>query len=325
MLLLLAFAQTILGQPTTESRGGSNYFAWKVDCINNYGVIAQYHTATATIGSQLQSMFNGGQRRLRIPILFRNLGLGGPDSDGANLNSAGGYLTPQMIANLTSLLTKIKQVGFEEVVVSFHPQAENNPTSWAMWEEDIYQENWNLIVGLHPIIANAGIPYLIDLRNEGMPALWDSIGVQYAQRLWNNYSYSSWGKADTVGFSMVPEQWAFDAMSTVYAAGDGYPYLFDVHIYGGTMPSTTWGDTHPTIVGVHNALTALGLGGYGIIVGEGWYDDPTEAYQLKNGIAASGQLVYFFLQWPLHRTSGCPGGNNDVVPTSFGLYIAEGF
>jgi hypothetical protein len=154
--------------PPPVGLGGSNYLTYHLDppCYREpYGVVYNYDTATATINTQLQQMYTNGQRRLRIPI-FHGRGV----DTGSVMDSTGGNLAPRFRANLTNLLAAIKATGFLEIEVSFNPQVGNDPTQWATFSADYYQENWTLIQNLHPIIAGVGIPYHIDLSNEGISA-----------------------------------------------------------------------------------------------------------------------------------------------------------
>ena len=111
-------------------------------------------------------MFANGQRRLRIPIYFAR-GIG----SGTVMDSTGGNLSPRSSANLTNLLAAIKATGFEEIEVSFNPQRDNLPIQWTTFSSDYFQENWTLIQNLRPLIVAAGIPYHLDLLNEGIPPL----------------------------------------------------------------------------------------------------------------------------------------------------------
>src|SRR5437660_564192 len=76
--------------PAQAGLGGSNYMTYHLDPPCNrepYGVVYNYDTATATINSQLQQMYNNGQRRLRIPI-FHGRGI----NSGTVMDSTAGDL-----------------------------------------------------------------------------------------------------------------------------------------------------------------------------------------------------------------------------------------
>ena len=138
----------------TQSRGGSNYGWYQLDgCAREpYGVVNSFHKAPGTIADQLQTMYDNGQRRLRIPLFHRR----GPES-GTLLDSTGGDLSEQNRQNLTDLLAAIKQTGFEEIQVSFIPSGGNTPFEWPELIPDLYDENVSIVRNLRPINADAGL------------------------------------------------------------------------------------------------------------------------------------------------------------------------
>jgi hypothetical protein len=313
---LLALASSYPAYAQYLSPGGSNYAWYRVGVTQTnpcdrepYGVIYNYDVETATINSQLQAMYSNGQRRLRIPIFFGR-GL----NTGTVMDSTGGNLSPRFRYNLANFLNSVRQHGFVEIEVSFHPityapvGAHNDPTTWGAFSEDYYQENWNVIANLRPIIIGAGIPYLLDLTNEAIPNSNQSALLHYARRLWSDYT-STFGKNDTVGFSVVgDEPGRVQQIPAVYQGN--YPYLFDMHFYD---------NAGSNFVSVRNTLANWGLT-QGWIIGETFYDDPQEARELEQAIYSTGQTVFFVLQWPLTRTSPCAHVNVGVPLTNTAYY-----
>lgn len=181
------------------ARGGSNYGWYQLDGCDRerFGVINTYHRAADPIASQLDAMYRQGQRRLRVLIYHRH----GPDS-GTLMDSTGGNLSEQNRRNLADLLAAVKRAGYEEIQVSFLPSGDNAAYRWSEWREDVYQENWNLVHNLRPIIVDAGIHYRLDLCNEAIPASNQPTLLAYARRLWTDYTHV-YGKDDTLGFSVV--------------------------------------------------------------------------------------------------------------------------
>src|ERR1700677_4543339 len=91
--------------PAAAALGGSNYGWYNLtsSCDREpYGVVYNYNTAATTIVSQLQQMYNNGQRRLRIPI-YHARGI----NSGTIMDSTGGNLAPQFVANLANLLAAV--------------------------------------------------------------------------------------------------------------------------------------------------------------------------------------------------------------------------
>ncbi len=311
-------------QPIAQSQqdtgaGGSNYIAYRMDgCLREpYGVVNSYDVASSTIQSQLRQMVAAGQRRLRIPILHHRA-----SDSGTSMDSTGGNLSAKNRANLANLLAAVKDAGFAEVEVGFFPLEANSPMDWDALNEDYYQENWNLISNLHPIIAQAGIPYRIDLSNEAMPMSGDKQGrFQYATRLWNDYTWN-FGKADTIGFSMTV--WLAGRVAqipTVY--GNNPPDVLEFHLY--RDPSGWNKDEYVQFVDAKNKMNDLGLN-QPIIVGETYFNDATSAANIRRAINDTGANVLHLLQWPMTYQNNCPDTGVDTTPpTAFDAFAAQGF
>jgi hypothetical protein len=303
--------------PSPAGLGGSNYLTYHLDPPCNrepYGVVYNYDTATATINAQLLQMFNNGQRRLRIPI-FHGRGI----DSGSIMDSSGGNLAPRFRTNLTNLLAAIRATGFVHVEVSFNPQGGNDPTQWTTFSDDFFQENWSLIQNLHPIIAEAGIPYHIDLSNEGIPPAGFAAFLQYSQELWNDY-VAKFGTNDTIGFSIIADSTHLSQVNAVYGpspyGNQGSPQLFDVHIY--TDPGNSF-------VTAFNSLNAQGYQGIPWVIGEAYYNDETEAMALRQSVTSTGQTVLYLTQWPETSDLSCDPNVNVAPPAAFSNYQALGF
>jgi hypothetical protein len=302
--------------PVAAGLGGSNYAWYQLDppCTREpYGVVYNFNTATATITSQLQQMYANGQRRLRIPI-YHGRGI----NSGTVMDSTGGNLAPQFQTNLTNLFAAIKAAGFLELEVSFNPQGGNDPTKWTTFSADYYQENWSLIQNLHPIIAAAGIPYHIDLSNEGIPPSGDAAFLQYSQQLWNDY-VSMFGSSDTIGFSIIADDTHVSQVSAVYGpsayGNNGAPLLFDVHIYD---------ETGSSFMTAFNGLSSQGYQAVPWVIGEAYYNDGAEASSLRQAVNSTGQTVQYLTEWPLTSARNCQ--DVDVAPPLlFSNYQAQNF
>ena len=295
-----------------QAPGGSNYAWYQLDppCTREpYGVIYNFNTANSTINQQLKTMFNNGQRRLRIPIFHGR----GPFAPGTIIDSTGGTFAQLYLNNFTSLLAAVKTAGFQEVEISFHPQGNNDPTSWTSFSTDYLNENWSLIQTLHPIIASSGLKYHIDLSNEGIPTATQPALLQYSQNLWALY-VQQFGTADTVGFSIIPDSSRLSQVSAVYGQ-NGVPSTFDLHFYDNA--GTSFASAVAT-------LNAAGFQGTGWILGEAYYNDPAEASQLRQQIDATAQPVYYLTQWPLTSQRLC--SDVDITPPlDFSNYTATKF
>jgi hypothetical protein len=303
--------------PVTVGLGGSNYAWYHLDAPCNrepYGVVYNYNTATATIDAQLQQMYANGQRRLRIPI-YHARGI----NSGTIMDSTGGTLAPQFLTNLTNLLAAVKAAGFVEIEVSFHPQSINNPLVWTTFSSDYFQENWSLIQNVRSIVAAAGIPYHLDLLNEGIPPLSYPLLLQYDQMLWNDY-VAKFGSKDTLGFSIIADAAHVGQVSSVYGpsayGNQGSPQLFDIHIYDETANSFAMAFT---------SLSSQGYQGVPWIIGEAYYNDAAEAAAQRAEITSTGQQVLYLTQWPLSSNLSCSVDVNLAPPADFSNYAAQKF
>jgi hypothetical protein len=303
--------------PPPSALGGSNYGWYYLAAPCNrepYGVVYNYNTATSTIETQLQQMFSNGQRRLRIPI-FHARGI----NSGTIMDSTGGTLAPQFQANLANLLIAIKAAGFVEIEVSFHPQSLNDPTQWTTFSSDYFQENWSLIQNLRPIIAASGIPYHLDLLNEGIPPLGYDALLRYDQMLWNDY-VAEFGSSDTLGFSIIADSAHVGQVRTVYGpsafGNNGSPQVFDVHIYD---------ESGSSFATAFNALSSQGYQQVPWIIGEGFYNDAAEATTLRQQANGTGQKVLYLTQWPLTSDESCSNAVNVAPPADFSSYAVQNF
>ncbi|WP_329048849.1 hypothetical protein OG738_39890 [Amycolatopsis sp. NBC_01488] len=313
-------ASATAATPVTTGHGGSNYDFYQLDhdpggCDREpYGVINSYDKAPATIAAQLKQMYAAGQRRLRLGLFHQH----GADS-GTVMNSTGGDLSAANRRNLANLLAAVKAAGFQEIELGFFPIGAADPHGWSSWDETQYQENRKLVGNVRGIVAKAGVPYQLDLLNEGMPMSDQPVLLQYAHRLWTDYT-AAYGKGDTVGFSMTV--WIAGRAQQIPAVyGGDVPNVFDVHLYG-----DDWnGDEYHQFVDAHNELASHGYH-QGWIIGEGYYDDETAATGIAQAIKDTGQVVFYLTQWQLSRQDACHDKTVDVAPpVSFAHYLAAGF
>ncbi|RZS44631.1 hypothetical protein EV193_101507 [Herbihabitans rhizosphaerae] len=308
-----ALASKSTAAKLTVARGGSNYGWYQLDGCDRepYGVVASFHNAPDTIAQQLRTMFDAGQRRLRIPLFHRR---GTPS--GTLIDSTGGDLPAQARQNLTDLLRLIKETGFEEIQVAYIPSGGNTPYEWPSWNEDLYLENWNVVRNIRPIVAGAGAHYRLDLYNEAIPTVGQEVLLQYARRLWGDYT-REFGKDDTIGFSTIADPDRVRRIPEVY--GDNPPHLFDFHFYFNDQL-----DEHGKFTETHRLMNEMGYTSQGWTIGEMHYDDPVAAEQLSRAITETGRQVFYALQWPWTREKRCE--HVDVTPpVDFGNYIGVGF
>lgn len=320
VLALLAAVVCLAGMhpaaaPRAELRGGSNYFTYRVDedCTREpYGVVNSYDRAPDLVRDQLEQMARGGQKRLRIPLFHHR----GPDS-GTVMDSTNGGISRAHLRNLRSLLQDVKATGFEAVEIAFFPMDANDPREWQAFDRGLYQENLAVIRQVRAEVVRSGIPYVLDLLNEGAPADDEDVLLQYDRTLWRDYR-REFGTSDTVGFSMMV--WIAGRvphLPEVY--GDQPPEVLEVHLYG--QPGN--GDEYRQFMDADAALDAIGYR-QPLIVGEVYYDDAEAADGIRRAMADADRRVRHLTQWPWPRESRCPAA--DVAPpAAYGAYAAAGF
>ena len=299
--------------PPPAVSGGSDYDFYYLDgCYRQpYQVVDAFNKVPTIIAYQLNGMKQAGQNRLSLGIYHHH----GPD-DGTAMDSTGGQLPPQDQENLAGLLADVKQAGFAEITVVLHPSDSNDPDSWTSWPEAMYQENWQLIQSLHPIIAAAGLPFHLDLGSE-LTASGDQqpLVLRYDQQLWQAYT-AKFGRADTVGFSINGND-PGQVLNVGKMYGNTQPSMLDIHLYGNEYDQFAYND---------NQLRQLGFTSQPLIIGEAYYNDKDAATGFANASRATGRQIYYLTQWPKTRAGNTECSRVDVAPpTDYAEYAAAGF
>jgi len=255
-----------------------------------------------------------------------------------------GALSSNCQKNFTDLLAKVKEIGFVQVMVSFFPAGDNDPTTWhsgapnyiPRWNEneDLFYENWRFIVNITADLEASGLSYYIDLMNEGVypdPALvnpttqkelWAQSYIMqiYCRELWRLYT-GAFGKDHSVGFSINVDDWDRKVANFRNIYGDcrewgpecNGPYVLSAHIYSGDGK-----DERYRFVGLHHALTNEGYPkeNTGIIIGEAYYNDPIAASNFDLARSQTGRTIFYVLQWPILR-------GNPICPPQPGQPVHE--
>ena len=153
------FFATYVGGSMTVQRPQA---PWFICHQANKGVIARYHLDTVEIDSQLAALRAAGADGVSLsPWLMQGApALGTADE---YLDWVNGALVPQMQANLTNLLAKIKSVGFNFVLVAPQFYGQHDFRQWAAFDNGLYGQNWNFIASLPAMCDAAGLPYLMDV------------------------------------------------------------------------------------------------------------------------------------------------------------------
>jgi hypothetical protein len=87
------------------------------------GTVLNYHIASvrSVVDNQLQLMYNEGQRRARLFLWFKSDAPNMPPIGAGKtvLRSSGGNFSPQVQANIVALITTLRNMGYEEILVAF--------------------------------------------------------------------------------------------------------------------------------------------------------------------------------------------------------------
>ncbi len=319
--LVLALSSLTCG---AAGRGGSNYHFYQIDGCNRepYGVLKNFHTATAQIQGDLTQMYANGQRRLRIGI-YHGRGL----NSGTLIDSTGGNIDAQYRQNLVDLLATIKAIGYEEIQFAYFPQAQNNPGNWSSsigWtstNESYFQENWNLVFNLMPILRASGLHFTVDLGNELYLPETGAQGIPtnrafYANKMWANFR-TVFNIAESVGFSVRPGKIGELSKARVIY-GSFPPYTMSIHMYG---------DYYNMVRRAHSELNSANYKYTGLVIGEVPYNDATAANQVNAASLTIGSRpIHWLTQWPLQPGAVCAEqGVNVAPPLNFSNYILYGF
>jgi len=304
--------------PITSFPGGSNYGWFQVASPGGpqFGVVSQLHLARPTIAAQLNQMFANGQRRLRIPLLFWR----GRTPNGGTLDLVGGQFAPQEWQNLADLLALIKASGFEWVELGFFPEGPGDALhNWTAWDEAAFQAHWNLVANVRQLAVASGLPFFLDLMNEGIP---DGSGGQalfgeLSKRLWINYTASFWPgqTCQDASISLDPDPARIAQMDATFSGN--WPAVLEAHIYGAAA-APGWGSAYSTFVGIHQCLAGTPGAGLPWMINECFYNDRVTAIELARGMQDTGQPVLCRIQYPM-----TPGQDN-VIPLDDSNYRVEG-
>ncbi len=192
-----------------------NNNSWYVPAHNFKNPVYLYNLNPNLVHQQMQNMRTAG---VDVLVLHMSMGdLASCERDACPnpfLDGIWGYVTdvsqqalrPQQKQNLIDILNYATQVGFRKVFLRFN----GSLPSGTVWNEVLYQKEWNFIVNTrnaaHNVLKNTATRLMVDLGGEQL-GLYCPEGPcpmvkQYVQRLWSDYT-TTFGIADTVGFSAI--------------------------------------------------------------------------------------------------------------------------
>lgn len=328
-------------RPRVALSGGTDYYYYHVDYSTNplgewvpYTNLGQLGNSTvhATVQKQLKSLYDAGQRTLRIPVWFLHEGnIAGtehPYACGAAPDMAGHTLEPLCRNNLATLFHDIHSIGFDHVELGLFPQWHNDPwdcehRTVADWQA-LTEENYGVITDLREIAQASDVKYMLDLGNEDIPQTGRALcHFNYARTIWNRY-VNQFGTGDTVGFSIALDStWTaanrYGVIEQIY--GTILPPALDLHIYGDGKSNSEAAIFSATITQQNHMSEPVRALPW--IIGETYYNDATAASGLAASMTSSSKSVLYVNQWPIIRST--KGSTSAESLTNFSAYQASGF
>ena len=300
-----AYADAI--RPTPEEVNTLWYFS---DTNNMKSAVGMYHIDPGAINSQLEDMYNQGQRRIALFVGCRlgvpanqvnSAGLFGPYMVGTEDANGIVRLAAQSESNYRNLLAKIAELGFKEVGIRFGTPKEPRGTAWddpAVRAMETGQ-NWEFLSyyrGLtESILKPAGVSRYYDLGPERAGS-WDSSNwihfEEYTEAIWSNYWASAGTAYDTFGFSFATSPGRVNAMLEVYNRVGHFPPFYGFDMYAHLFRKLAF---------VRDELAQWGQEKKPIMLEETFYDDPQNLLELDAARKLLGLNILYVNQWPLRR------------------------
>lgn len=214
--------------------------------------------------------------------------------------SNGGVLAPAHEANVLAAIEDARALGFAQATLRFAPQGANDPAHWQTWNEDLYQENWNLIVNLreHAKRAAGEMRLQLDLGLE-LGGLVDGQARAYVKRLFADYTFA-FGSRDTYGFSVIWDKHGWVQGDVGRVRG----YLATVRELGAVPRAIAidmYGDEVEALARLRADLQREGVPQLPVVVQEAFANDHGSAAAIQDALF-DGQLnITEVQQWPLAR------------------------
>lgn len=281
-------------------------------------VVGTYHLDSASVSQQLATMYANGQRRIALVLWFTHpngeerLASWPERSYGHMLIVENGRLDVRHEANLRAVLTRIRALRFEEVVVRWAPQAHSDPARWSAWDEDMYANSWGLISSTAVIVEEVlggAVRTVHDLGLE-MGGIDGGQRRPYRVRLWRDW-VERFGAHASVGFSYAVAPGRLTREMSVYDEVGARPRRFAFDLYG---------DVYGQLAALREELAAAGEGARPIVIQEAYYDDAMTASAIRRAREGLKMNIRTIFQWPLARGATQPHFSVHF-PAAFGAYV----
>lgn len=311
---------------TPKEVGGSNYTMYDTQGYQNTGVwsspdnlklvIGHYHLNPNKVHTQLQTMYQNGQRKIGLMIWYTHFPSYWPNTNTHlhTIRSNGFRLPYQQEQNLKNVLQKIKSIGYNEVTIRFASQGIAHPEGWNGWDEDQFQENWNFIYhAINTVESTLGISSIkrvYDLDGE-MGGRFDGQTVPYMDKLWRNFSYR-FSYLKSYGFSVAYAPGRLNRLIKLLKATGRSADEYAIDIYENASQALNH---------IKNELNQNGEANTSVVIQETYYNDAVQYRDFINGIKRNNLNVRYIMQWPwrrgyqhMHFSENYPKYYNNYLP-----------
>ncbi|MGK9230397.1 hypothetical protein KXS07_01785 [Inquilinus limosus] len=283
-------------------------------------IVADHHLGRAYAQDVLRRMYANGQRRISV-VLWHGDGTtitNKPDHQICTIVLTDGpRLFPQHEQNLRNLVADIAAAGFEQITIRFAPSSVSTPTTWSQLDSAklAYAKGFIAYVralAYSQVASTAAKPKLLfDLGLE-LGGAWSSPDMpypsvlrEYIKQIWVWYA-STYGTADTVGFSITPARWGgdinrdhtFTQLKLYSEANVGMPALMGFDVYGSDDSAGK------ALANIIDALKRAGFSGYrSLYIQETYWNDGSIRDRIRDVYRNTGYQFLYIQQWPLRRAS----------------------
>ncbi len=272
--------------------GGSNYIT--INGSMECPAIGTYHLYPEIMSSNLEEMYEHGQRKVALMLWFAPLNFPAAHDNLWHhvVNGYGGVLCQQHQDNIVAILGLLNQIGFTSLHFRFAPQGNAMDSQWETWRAPQFNENWQFIDSVRNLIdANKGnLSVVFDLGVEHANERLNTSPTHalYCRRMWKLYT-DAHGSSDSCGFSVLHGAGGLDPMlRTFRLAKLPFPacYCFDTYGYE------------------YETLTSAALlipQGSPVYIQETYYNDATSYSDIKRAVLDTGLNFQGIFQWQAVR------------------------
>lgn len=289
---------------------------------NLRSIIADYHLGRTYARGVLSRMYANGQRRISV-VLWHGDGTtitNKPNHQICTIMMTDGpKLFAQHEQNLRDFIADATAAGFEQITIRFAPSSLSEPRSWSQLDSGKMAYAAGFIAYVRALAYGqiASVPVtarpklLFDLGLE-LGGNWSSPDVaypsvlrDYVRQIWIWY-VTSYGTADTIGFSITPARWQGDinrdqtyTQLKLYSETNiGLPAQMGFDVYDSN------GSAGAALDNIVDALKRAGFGGYrNIYIQETLWNDGSIRDKIRDVYRKTGYQFLYVQQWPLNRSS----------------------